>query len=149
MTARSEAARPPAAGGYRFRHRGVHLGVEPPGSFPIALDPANAREPFVLLCDLEVMTETCRVRIPAGFRYDGASVPRWAWYLIPRTDARIWRAATVHDWLYARQIIERAVADGHFLAIMKQDKMPSLKRWLAYLAVRMFGGRAWRGECSG
>lgn len=37
--------------------------------------------------------------VPAGFRSDGASIPRFARVIFDRGDARFMRAAIIHDWL--------------------------------------------------
>lgn len=93
--------------------------------------------------DLTYDDGTVRILVPAGFQYDMASIPRFAWWFISPADRRIVRAATVHDRLYVERRPSRAVADGVFLAIMKADGMPLVRRWVAYLAVRLFGWRGW------
>ena len=120
-----------------------HL-FDPPGPLPVLIDPDDLARPFILDCDLTYRGPVARVHVEKGFRCDMASVPRWAWPFIPRTDPRIVHAAVVHDRLYELALGERAVADAVFLTIMKKKGMPAIKRWAAYLAVRLFGGAAWR-----
>lgn len=110
-----------------------------------------------------------RIVIPAGFRFDGASVPRLAWSLtgiLP--DGLIRAAAMLHDWLYqhggmlpagsqwSRHVgpenpwravhgrWSRLGADRMFGAIMKECGIGWVKRWLAVKAVRIGGGGSWR-----
>jgi hypothetical protein len=92
--------------------------------------------------------------IPAGFRWDGASIPNilhwwerpWAdWLVIP---------SLVHDYLYRYRIGTRYSADRAFLAAMcwqvrhsgRSRHWQARKMWRArvcYRAVRTFGGAWW------
>lgn len=119
---------------------------DPPDLLPVEIDPKGGKTPFILGCDLTYKSAIVTVKVKKGFRYDMASIPRMLWPFIARTDPRIVRAATIHDHLYDGRLASRAVADSIFLEIMQFDCMPWLKRWAAYLAVRIFGGRAWRGN---
>jgi hypothetical protein len=118
---------------------------DPPDMLPVLIDPKGGKTPFVLAADLEYRSDIVCVTVEKGFKYDMASVPRFAWPFIPNTDPRIVRAATVHDKLYRTAACDRPIADGIFLSIMKHDRMPAPKRWAAYLAVRLFGGRNFGG----
>lgn len=89
------------------------------------------------------------IRVPAGFRHDGASVPRLAFTISGLTpDGLIRAAALVHDWLYRNDggINERAYtrkqADELFAKIMRASGIRPTQVWIAYLAVRI-GGRRW------
>ncbi|WP_085904573.1 DUF1353 domain-containing protein [Kiloniella majae] len=63
---------------------------------------------------------------------------------LPKCDeVRFFRAATLHDLLYASRESSRAVADAILRIVAEQDRMPWLKRWAAYLAVRLGGRSAW------
>ncbi|MGE4194708.1 MAG: DUF1353 domain-containing protein [Pseudodesulfovibrio sp.] len=119
----------------------------------VRIDPHEARRPFVLTRPLSMTLRgrggtkpSLHITVPAGFGLDMASIPRLLWPVIPRDDRRIARAATVHDYLYDQQTLPRPVADSLFLAIMRSDGMPWFKRTACYLAVRLFGGRAWSQE---
>lgn len=116
---------------------------DPPERVPCEIDPKDWKRPFVLTRDFTFEGWNVKVTVPAGFRYDGASVPRLLWWWIPPFDPRIFRAATIHDQLYWEQTTERAIADAIFLSIMALDGMPRLKRWAAYLGVRLGGWRPW------
>ena len=108
----------------------------------------------------------CRVTIPKGFVYDGASVPQWLWSITGlRPDGLIRAAALVHDFFYRYggkppkgtiaknyhnrwyQVpfrCTRKAADHFFFQIMEDFSMPWLKRTLAYRAVRLCGWYYWR-----
>lgn len=83
------------------------------------------------------------VVVPVGFRWDGASVPRFAQSILPR-----WGdysgAALVHDYMYAKDCLEiksRKKADRILLNNMKEDGVSYIRRKLMYYAVRMFGSK--------
>lgn len=100
--------------------------------------------------------------VPKGFVTDGASVPRFAWTITGiRPDGLIRAAALIHDWLYFnggrlpagsyaftdhRPVLgrwRRKDADKLFARIMRECGVAKHKRRMAYLAVRLFGWRAW------
>lgn len=95
-----------------------------------------------------------RIRIPAGFEFDLASVPRPLWWLIAPFELSI-AAPLLHDFLYrhAGKLPEDAVeppktytrweADQLFLQVMRREGVPAWRRLLAYTATRVFGGFAW------
>lgn len=90
--------------------------------------------------------------IPWGFRSDGASVPRFFWRLIfPKGDEKALRAAFAHDYIYRihPEGWTKAEADRLFYELLLEDGVPTWRAWIAYKAVELFGGIAWktRGEC--
>lgn len=107
-----------------------------------------------------------KLTIPAGFKYDGASVPRWVWSISGLTPAgKIMAAATIHDylyenqgklgkalcvsdsngnWLHSTKVFSRKESDQIFLAYCKAGSVGKTNRNRAYWAVRLFGGFAWR-----
>lgn len=117
---------------------------DPPLLLPVHIDPKGGATPFVLACDLTYRGPVVQVTVEAGFRYDMASIPKLARLIISNTDPRIVRAATIHDKLYAEKRVNRRIADAIFADIMRYDRMPWIKRTLAYWSVRLFGGLAWR-----
>ena len=96
------------------------------------------------------------ITVPAGFRFDLSSVPRVFWSLIAPFELSI-AAPLVHDFLYRHggkppegsvappRAYTRAEADRTFRAMMEAEGVSAWRRTAAYLAVRAFGGRAWRG----
>lgn len=92
--------------------------------------------------------------IPAGFRFDLASIPRVAWWLIAPFELSI-VAALAHDHLYRTggadagiippgSTYSRAQADRLFADLMRSEGVSAWRRRAAHAAVRAFGGGAWR-----
>lgn len=83
-----------------------------------------------------------------GYRYDGASVPWWARWLIER-DGVHRESALVHDWFYENNgnvftfgepfCYVRKDADQIFRECLKAQGLASWKVWLMYNAVRAAG----------
>jgi Protein of unknown function (DUF1353) len=106
----------------------------------ITEDRAVLREPLVY------QGQRDRFVIPAGFRTDFASVPRWATPVVPRMGVHT-RAAIVHDYLCALLRGDRAWpdglaltasdADGIFRRIMREEGTSLQRRWVAWAAVRV------------
>ena len=93
-----------------------------------------------------------QVRIPGGFEFDGASVPRPFWRVLPPVAGAHLRAALVHDWLYVQRKclkdgnylpITRAEADWIFRHLMLEDGVNSWLAKAAYSAVVAFGKGTW------
>jgi hypothetical protein len=107
-----------------------------------------------------------RIKIPAGFISDGASVPRFLWTITGITpDGELRSAALIHDYLYGfggnlpdgsyqkldssnscslkwidlDDIWTRKNADRIFARIMRECGVSMLKRRMAYRGVRTFG----------
>ena len=84
--------------------------------------------------------------IPRLFESDGASVPRLFWRVVfPPTDSKAAAAGVCHDFIYRTQPPEwtRLEADRMFLALLIEFGAPLHSAFMAYLAVRLFGGSAW------
>lgn len=84
------------------------------------------------------------IRIPAGFVFDKASVPRLVWAYLPRDDKHVVIAALVHDYLYVLQKIQgewikRSQADQIFFDLCRAGGMRYSKAKTAYLGVRSGG----------
>ena len=106
-----------------------------------------------------------RILVPAGFIYDGASVPRPLWSVFGlRPDGLIRSAALVHDWIYrfAGELPEgcfqrhvdgvwrdvergwlRYDTDRLFGRMMRETGLSQFRRRAAFLAVHWFGRRSW------
>jgi hypothetical protein len=90
-----------------------------------------------------------RITILPGFRWDGASVPRFFWRVIgaPRNGKYV-PAALLHDALYAAELFSRLQCDRVFLDYMEQLGVSWWRRNAMYLAVRVGGGFVWRKHTS-
>lgn len=94
------------------------------------------------------------VKVPKGFDFDLASIPRFLWWLIAPFELSI-TAPLLHDFVYVYRgdlpeasivpvrIYNRKEADGLFKRIMKQEGVSKWRITAAYFAVRLFGKRAW------
>lgn len=87
------------------------------------------------------------LRIKAGFRFDGASIPRLFWSTTYHPfHHRVIIAALVHDALYASEIFERSEADNVFRLILEKWGVPWWDRNKMWVAVRTFGGSVWKSH---
>lgn len=86
--------------------------------------------------------------VPAGFECNGGSIPRvlWGKYrpFSETTEPSFW----VHDYLYggARHDIGRGAADRILRDLQRQYGVDRIDRTVIYRAVRLFGGRHWKGQ---
>ena len=85
------------------------------------------------------------IKVPTGFVTDFASIPRLFWFILHPT-GRYGKAAVIHDLCYRGHLFSRAISDGIFLEAMGVLKVSRWKRSLVYLAVRMGGYWAWKGN---
>ena len=74
------------------------------------------------------------ITVPAGFTFDVASVPRFAWWLYPRW-GRYAEAALVHDYLCTGDTC-RKEADKLFYKHMREDGVLRVHAWIMYACVR-------------
>ena len=100
---------------------------------------------FILGNDKTVESLGYSVTVKKGFDFDGASIPKWLWsiYGSPLNGDYV-VASLIHDGLYASQKLSKNLSDKIFLDIMKQSNVGYIKRTSMYLAVKLFGGKAWK-----
>lgn len=79
--------------------------------------------------------------VPAGFKFNGANIPWWAWSLIGLHPfhKKVRRAALFHDFMYAAQY--KSTGDLGFKSMLKEDGCNVFQYMACYWAVRLFGGR--------
>lgn len=103
-------------------------------------------EDYCAVVTIEAKTHV--IVIKAGFTFDGASVPRWLWWLCgsPVEAPRV-AVALVHDWLYAAKVTTREEADeiyaALFLAVIARYKW---RVAIETAALRRFGESAWNSH---
>ena len=96
---------------------------------------------YVLQCNLLYASVNGRLyKVRQGFRHDGASKG------FLRHFGRFTNAAILHDALYTAQVTTRAEADGMFLEAMKVSHVCLGRRYLYWIAVRLFGWAAWNNH---
>jgi Protein of unknown function (DUF1353) len=103
----------------------------------------------------EDLVRGCVLTVPAGFEYNGASVPRILWVALGPHELGL-TSTLLHDWLYgcggrpAAFLIDplreysRADADQVLRDLMLEEGVSSWRRRIAYAAVRAFGAARWR-----
>ena len=96
----------------------------------------------VTICDAPGITHL--VTVPAGYVFDGASIPAFAWAVIGHPlDPTFVVAACVHDWYCdvsaARKDYQlRVIGDAVFFALLERAGVASWRRVAMYLAVRLY-----------
>jgi hypothetical protein len=92
--------------------------------------------------------------VPEGFTFDLSSIPRFLRPFVDRTELGV-RAPLVHDFIYRtrgfmataavipHRRFNRFDADRYFLKLMKADGIGRVKRWAAWLGVRVGGWLPW------
>lgn len=85
-------------------------------------------------------TPVVRFTIPAGYSWDGASVPRFFHRVVTPFDPKVITAALEHDYLCDRrpECVNYKAAAWHFRTKLKVGR---LRRQAMYLAVLHFGPR--------
>lgn len=102
-------------------------------------EPQRGRAVFQLTADLVYYGGGIRVRVPAGYKTDFASVPRGLWNVFPPW-GRYAYAAVVHDYLCDRETLcSRFLADSIFRELMWRLGVPWYVRLPVYYAVRIYG----------
>jgi hypothetical protein len=81
------------------------------------------------------------------FSWDGASIPRWLWWLMghPLSPQLRW-ASLWHDigCREAQCIEDRTIADAVFLRLLREAGVSKYRRLAMWLAVRIYGFWVWR-----
>lgn len=105
----------------------------------IMKDVSIARKKFTVILEKDFVYENDDIKIVVckGFDYDLASIPQIFQNLISKVGLYDC-AATIHDWLYAAQAIDRSEADKIFRNAMKESGVGFVERWTMYYAVHIF-----------
>ena len=102
---------------------------------------------YTLLEDVVIIWKNKVLVVPAGFKSDGASVPRFFWRSVfPPGDSKALRAAIAHDFIYREHPLNwtRAEADDLFYDLLREDGVGWFSAQSAYWGVRIFGGASWK-----
>ena len=121
-----------------------------------SLDYDVRRGVWVLTHEYRLVHDDFTLIIPAGYTLDLASVPRVLWWLISSFELGL-IGPLIHDFLYQchgqlgagcvpGHAFSRKEVDHLFLEVMKREGVSTLRRRLAYTAVRWFGAHAWRNR---
>lgn len=84
-----------------------------------------------------------KIIVPAGFVTDFASTGRILHRILPAAgdgrNAKYGPSSVVHDWIYRSGAFSRWFADFVFYEAMVSEGVSWWRRWLMWLAVRLFG----------
>lgn len=114
----------------------------------------NKKNKYRLLEDLNVqLSNDDIINIKQGFIWDGSSVPRFLWWLLP-PDGDFELASLIHDYLYINKNnlnYTRKFADKEMLVWSNvlsgtQNKISirNIDNYTRYIFVRLFGGFVWK-----
>lgn len=81
--------------------------------------------------------------IPAGFIFDGASVPRFLWWFADPA-SELFEGACIHDYYYVNAVDKKEVADHAFYQTLLNYNVRPWKAFIAYQAVKVFGRGMYR-----
>ena len=108
--------------------------------------PVPATAEYELTADYSYSWMGREYHIGRGFRFDGASVPRFFWRVVTPFHPTLMRAALCHDHQYRSPYIphrlKRKAADQMFRAFADEDGAPVVGAM--YRAIRWGGGSSWR-----
>jgi hypothetical protein len=98
--------------------------------------------PCQLLSDFQYIPKSMDgppvIVVPAGYRTDFASVPRFFWRIFPPM-GRYTYAAVIHDWLCDEKIESNKYAAEIFLECMEALGVSKWRRLTMYKSVLLFG----------
>ena len=86
------------------------------------------------------------ITVPAGFVFDGATIPMVFGQLFQRAEPCSINAACLHDWLYIHKDdydFTRAEADKMFREACIACNTPERKAWCMYIGIRLGGWLYW------
>lgn len=107
--------------------------------------PAGSKNRYELVTPLIWQDDSSSIMVPAGFCYDGASVPKALSSIVPRFGGRYDRATALHDYLYTAGILSRKDSDKIFYEALRSDKVRWVQAKIMYFAVRIFGKKHYKG----
>jgi len=115
--------------------------VSPSAASFVAYDEYRMQTAKLLRMDITFVEGVIHVvRIPRGYVFDGASIPRWAWSIVGYPfEPDLIQAACVHDW-YCEQstsYFDRTIGDSVFLKLLSDAGVSSWRRCIMFGAVRL------------
>jgi len=93
--------------------------------------------------------EHAGIKIPAGYIFNGSSVPRFLWWLYPPSYSPAWEASCIHDYCYSHHYphITKLEADRLLYRMMKEAGASWISRQIFYRAVRLnASGGGWGNQ---
>lgn len=112
------------------------------GSTCIKLSPCGNL--YELLEDATITFNEISVVVKAGFKYDGASIPRIFWVPVGSPyHPGFMRAALFHDSIYGSHIQTKEFSDNLFHTLLLEDGIQEVIAMEMYTAVHLFGKPFW------
>lgn len=97
----------------------------------------------------------CIIKVPAGFRFDGESIPAFLQWLVPPF-GQSKRGACVHDYLYrfagyhnadgGLVSVTRTEADAVYRELCRAKGLPKWRASLRWSVLRVVGWAAWNAN---
>jgi len=87
---------------------------------PVA-DNIGGAKPYVTQCDVQFRYGQFELVVPADFEFDGASVPRWLWWIngLASSDDDTKLAALAHDYICEHpEVLPRVIGDAIFATLL-------------------------------
>ena len=91
----------------------------------------------------ELYYEGSNLKIPKGFIFDGASIPRCLWWFLSPVGLLL-IAGLVHDYHYKHKSHHRDDCDLLFRDLIRIITGTTIIPWIAWAAVRIGGWKAWK-----
>lgn len=100
----------------------------------------DMRDRFTVITSTQIGKNRYRMKVTAykGYRFDGASVPRIAWWIGHPMTPRFQRAALIHDIFYGFRV-NRRQADWLFNDLLQEDGVNEIRANVMCAAVRVGG----------
>ncbi|WKW24042.1 DUF1353 domain-containing protein [Campylobacter fetus] len=98
---------------------------------------------FITQKELKYIDNRLIIKIPKGFKFNGATVPKWLNLLIPKFGYKYDRSVCLHDYLYFSKQLSKKESDKMFYEAMRAEKVNRNLAFIIYLAVRVFGRKSW------
>lgn len=114
----------------------------------------NKKNKYRLLEDLVIqLSNNDLITINQGFIWDGSSVPRFLWWLLP-PDGDFELGSLIHDYLYinkhkfkyTRKFVDKEMLLWSNVLSGTQNKISfrNIDNYIRYYFVRLFGGFVWK-----
>lgn len=116
-----------------------------PYKFPQPVCCPYNRKYYILLKDYTFWYKGIKYTIKAGFKWNGASIPRLFWLTTGTPFDPIHLAASlIHDYIYNSHCIDRKSADQLYRQLLLIHEASKYNAWKEYKAVRHFGKSNWK-----
>lgn len=98
-----------------------------------------------LVEDFKIAIDDIVFVVPKHYITDGASVPRFAWWLFPPNHTEAREASCIHDYFYSHLYwyYSKGFADSVFKEVMGVKGASKFNRNLFYYFVKFFGKGGW------